>query len=162
MPHTAQQFYQAFQQQDAEGMIACYHPEATFEDPAFGPLQGEDLFWMWRMLCANAQDFALQFEVLEATDAQAKVHWEAQYTFSQTGRRVHNRIDATLDLKDGKIVRHIDQFNLWTWAGQALGWKGRLLGGTAFFKRKLHQQTNRTLAKYRAKNDPTVAPSNPT
>ena len=31
-------FYEAFARGDAAGMAACYHPEATFEDPAFGPL----------------------------------------------------------------------------------------------------------------------------
>ena len=31
-------FYQAFARRDAAGMAACYHPQATFVDPAFGPL----------------------------------------------------------------------------------------------------------------------------
>jgi hypothetical protein len=31
-------FYQPFAQGDDAGMAACYHPDATFEDPAFGPI----------------------------------------------------------------------------------------------------------------------------
>ena len=153
--HTAHQFYSAFQRLDAEAMVACYQPDAQFEDPAFGVLHGEDIFWMWRMLCANATDFELRFEILEQNDSYARVYWEAEYTFSRTGRRVHNRITAAIDLENGLIKRHIDSFNLRAWAGMALGWQGKLLGGTAFFKRKLHQQTQHTLARYRAKHDPT-------
>ena len=55
-------------------------------------------------------------------------HWDADYTFSLTGRQVHNVIDATFELRDGKIVRHKDVFDLWRWAGMALGAKGKLLG----------------------------------
>lgn len=160
MTDIAHQFYSAFQRLDAEPMVALYHPEVYFEDPGFGPLHGADAAWMWRMLCANAQDFELRFEVLEQTDTHAKTHWEADYTFSRTGRRVHNRITAEMTIEDGLITRHIDTFNLRTWAGQALGWQGKLLGGTNFFKRKLHQQTNHMLQRYRSKNDPTFSNSN--
>jgi len=41
---------------------------------------------------------------------------------------VHNVIDAKLEFKDGKIVRHTDTFDLWRWAGMALGMKGKLMG----------------------------------
>ena len=39
-PHAEviEQFYHAFQQRDAEGMIACYHPNVTFADPVFRQL----------------------------------------------------------------------------------------------------------------------------
>lgn len=160
MTNIAHQFYSAFQRLEAEPMVALYHPEVYFEDPGFGPLHGADAAWMWRMLCANAQDFELRFEVLEATDTHTKTHWEADYTFSRTGRRVHNRITAEMTIEDGLITRHIDAFNLHTWAGQALGWQGKLFGGTNFFERKLHQQTIGMLQRYRSKNDPTFSNSN--
>jgi ketosteroid isomerase-like protein len=42
MPHDLiETFYRAFAALDAEAMAACYHDEVTFEDPAFGQLQGE-------------------------------------------------------------------------------------------------------------------------
>lgn len=157
MPDTAHRFYSAFQRLNAEDMVACYQPNAEFEDPGFGKLVGEEVFWMWRMLCANAKEFNLTFEVLEQNDAFARIHWEVQYTFSRTNRKVHNCIDASMDLENGLIKRHIDVFPLRTWAAQALGWQGRLLGGTGFFKKKLQAQTQKTLQRYRAKHDPTFS-----
>ena len=54
-----------------------------------------------------------------------RAHWDATYTYSATGRRVDNRIDATFAFRDGLIVRHDDRFDLWRWARQALGVQGR-------------------------------------
>lgn len=137
-------FYKAFQQLDAETMVSYYHDDIVFTDPGFGTLHGEDAKNMWRMLCERAQDFTLTYSKITPNSA----HWEPTYTFSTTQRKVHNIIDASFEFKDGKIIRHIDKFNLHRWAGQALGFKGKLLGGTAFFQKKLQQQTKAILAKY--------------
>lgn len=138
------QFYTAFQQKDAEKMISFYHDDVEFTDPAFGTIIGEDAKNMWRMLCANAQNFSLSYSQVTNTTA----HWEAKYIFSSTGKSIHNKIDATFEFKDGKIYKHTDVFNLHKWASQALGIKGFLIGGTAFFKKKLQKQTHKLLAKY--------------
>ena len=132
-------------------MAACYHEAIVFEDPAFGKLNGEDAGLMWKMLCENGKDLRLEFSKVEANETSGSAHWEAWYTFSKTGRKVHNKIDATFEFKDGKIIKHTDDFNLHRWAKQALGWKGWLLGGTGFFKKKLRGQTKYTLEKYKQK-----------
>src|SRR5689334_17682203 len=102
-----QRFYESFQRRDAEGMVACYHPEVEFSDPAFGQLRGALARAMWRMLTAKAQDFELTFSDVQANDTEGSAHWEAKYTFSLTNRRVHNIIDAKFRFKDGKIVHHV-------------------------------------------------------
>ena len=53
---------------------------------------------------------------------------------------MHNSIEARFELEDGKIVRHQDSFDLWKWAGQALGWKGKLLGWSPPLQKVLRQQ----------------------
>lgn len=148
MTEVIDKFYTAFSKLDADTMISCYHDDIVFEDPGFGKLEGERAKAMWQMLCANARDFTLEYNDVKANDTSGSAHWEAKYTFSQTGRKVHNRIDAEFEFKDGKIIKHTDHFNLHRWASQAIGWKGKLLGGTGFFKKKLIQQTNRLLDKY--------------
>ncbi|BDS14584.1 nuclear transport factor 2 family protein [Aureispira anguillae] len=152
MQNTITTFYEAFQNLDAEGMKACYHQDIEFWDPGFGTLKGEDAGAMWTMLCQNAQDFKLEFSNITANEQGGTAHWEAWYTFSRTGRKVHNIIDATFEFKEGKIIKHTDQFNLHKWARQALGFQGFLLGGTAFFQKKLQQQTQQMLQKFKAKN----------
>ncbi|MDY8138739.1 nuclear transport factor 2 family protein [Aquimarina sp. 2201CG5-10] len=150
MKELIETFYTAFNNQDAETMISCYHDDVVFEDPGFGKLHGERAKKMWQMLCKNAQNLKIEYTNVEANNQKGSVHWEAKYTFSKTGRAVHNKIDAQFEFKDGKIIKHTDHFNLHRWASQAIGWKGKLLGGTSFFKKKLHQQTNRLLDKFQA------------
>lgn len=147
-----EKFYASFAALDAEGMASCYHKEIEFEDPAFGVLKGERAANMWRMLCASQKEKEQVFKVVFSDITAHSVHWEAFYTFSKTGRKVHNKIDASFEFKDGLILRHTDVFNLRQWAKQALGFKGALLGGTSFFQKKLQAQTNRLLDKFEAKS----------
>ena len=129
-PHAAliDRFYKAFAAGDAEAMVACYHPEVHFSDPVFTDLRGDRAGAMWRMLTARAKDFSLVHSDVSADDREGRAHWEADYTFSATGRRVHNVIDARFTFRDGKIIRHVDTFDLYRWATMALGLQGRLLG----------------------------------
>jgi len=144
-------FYNAFQNKDAATMISCYHDDIIFCDPAFGELKGDDAKAMWRMLCKNSSELKLEFSNINASLKKGSVHWEAWYTFSSTGRKVHNIVDAEFDFKDSKIIKHIDRFNLHKWATQAFGLKGWLIGGTHFFQNKLNQQTNKMLAAFKEK-----------
>lgn len=143
-------FYNAFNNLDAETMNSCYHDTIVFEDPAFGILKGERAKSMWKMLCESqkGKNFTVTFSDININDNTGSAHWEAFYTFSKTGRKVHNKIDATFEFKDGLIFKHTDKFNLHRWARQAMGAKGLLFGGTTFFKTKLHKQTNYLLDKY--------------
>ncbi|TSE03625.1 MULTISPECIES: nuclear transport factor 2 family protein [Aquimarina] len=148
MKELIETFYTALNNRDANTMISCYHEDIIFIDPAFGELKSDRAKNMWRMLCKNGKDLKIAFSQVEADENTGKAHWEAWYTFSKTGRPVHNKIDAQFEFMDGKIIKHIDHFSLHRWASQAMGWKGNLLGGTGFFKKKLIQQTNRMLDKF--------------
>ena len=108
---------------------------------------------MWQMLCAAGKDLSINFGNIDTYEDEGWANWEADYTFSQTGRKVHNEIEAKFKFKDGLIVEHSDDFNLKKWASQALGFKGMLLGGTSFFKKKLRQQVNKKLDRYILDND---------
>ena len=133
MKSLIETFYTAFQKKDAATMISCYHDNIIFQDPAFGELNGEDAKAMWRMLCQNATDLRIEFSDISASLKKGSAHWEAWYSFSKTGRKVHNIVEAEFEFKDSKIIKHTDTFNLHKWASQAMGWKGKLLGGTSFF-----------------------------
>jgi len=147
-------FYDAFSCLDGETMASCYHKEVVFEDPAFGILKGDHAANMWRMLCQSqkGKDFVVTFSDVTVSGNKANANWEAKYTFSKTGRKVHNKIQAHFEFADGKIIKHTDRFNLKKWAKQAMGFKGALLGGTSFFKQKLNKQTNAMLKKFEQKH----------
>lgn len=141
-------FYTSFQKRDAEGMIACYHPEVRFSDPVFQDLVGPRAGAMWRMLCGRAKTLEIEFRDVAADDRAGSAHWEARYLFSATGRQVHNVIDATFELADGKIIRHTDRFDLWRWAGMALGAKGKLLGWLPPVQRSIRDKAMHGLAEF--------------
>lgn len=146
-----EKFYRAFQKRDAAAMVTCYHPRVQFSDPVFTDLQGARAGAMWRMLTERGKDLKVEFRDVRADDTTGTAHWEAWYTFSGTGKKVHNVIDATLEFKDGLIVRHTDRFDLRRWAGQALGLMGKLLGGTAFLQNKVRATAAKSLEDYIAK-----------
>lgn len=146
-------FYHAFQKGDAEAMAACYAPDVTFSDPVFQDLQGVAAGDMWRMLLSRSVDLKLVFDGVEADAQSGKAHWVATYTFSQTGRKVVNDIRANFSFKDGKIVRHIDHFDLWKWSRQALGTKGALLGWSPVVKGAIRKQAAKGLALYQQKKN---------
>jgi ketosteroid isomerase-like protein len=121
------ELYDALDRHDGETMAKQYAPDARFEDPAFGELSGEEAGDMWRMLTSRATDLKVELPEHEANGDEGSAHWIATYTFS-TGRPVVNDIRAKFRFRDGKIVDHRDSFSFHTWARQALGPAGLVLG----------------------------------
>lgn len=145
-------FYEAFQRLDADAMGACYSAEVRFSDAAFPQLTGDEARAMWAMLCSRATDLQISFTDVQADDAQGSAHWEATYTFGATGRKVHNRIDASFRFKEGRIVEHTDVFDFWRWSRMALGPVGFLLGWTPMLRRKVRSQARQGLDKWMARS----------
>jgi ketosteroid isomerase-like protein len=149
-PHKQliENFYTSFQKLDAEAMVRCYHADIRFSDPVFPALSKAEVGGMWRMLCSQAKNFGLTFDSIEANDQKGKAHWEARYDFSATGRRVHNKIDAEFEFRDGKFIRHTDTFNFWKWSSMALGPAGLLLGWTPLLRKKVQRQAGGRLERF--------------
>jgi len=144
-------FYRAFQQKDFKTMGNCYHEDAFFRDEAF-ELHGKEVAAMWHMLCERGTDLTMTFSVQEH-QGKVTAHWEPRYSFSQTGRPVHNIVDAQFEFKDGKIIRHIDQFGFWRWSRQSLGLPGLLLGWSGFLRNKVRTMADTNLKKFMAQHN---------
>ncbi len=153
-PHAQllENFYAAFAKRDADAMAACYHPEVVFSDPVFTELRGERAGAMWKMLCHRGKDLRVVSSAISADDSVGRAHWDADYTFSQTGRAVHNVIDATFRFRDGKIVEHRDRFDLYAWTRMALGPVGVLLGWTPMVQNKIRRTAMAGLDAWCAKS----------
>lgn len=146
-----ERFYKAFQAKDAEAMAACYAPDVRFSDPVFTDLRGPLAGDMWRMLCERGKDLTLEFSGVRADDNEGAAHWEARYTFSQTGNKVLNIIDARFKFRDGLIVEHDDTFDLYRWMSQALGFTGVALGWLPPVQNGLRKKARQGLDQWRAK-----------
>jgi ketosteroid isomerase-like protein len=144
-------FYEALNRRDAGSMAACYREGATFRDPVF-TLSGGEVTAMWRMLCDRGKDLRVECSNVLADDRHGSAHWDAWYTFSASGRKVHNRIDASFEFRDGRILHHVDRFDLHRWSAQALGLKGTLLGWTPFVQAAIRRNAARSLASWSRQN----------
>jgi ketosteroid isomerase-like protein len=144
-------FYAAFARRDHAAMTPLYAPDATFEDEVF-TLRGKEIGAMWHMLCENARDFSLEYRDVEADDARGRAHWEAKYTFSATGRPVHNVIDAEVGFREGLIATHRDRFDFGRWSRQAIGMPAVLLGWTPLIRNKVRATAAKNLAAFIAKH----------
>ncbi|MBC7923456.1 MAG: nuclear transport factor 2 family protein [Ferruginibacter sp.] len=146
-----QQLYACFSRKDYRGMAACYHPDATFADGVFDT-RGKGIAAMWHMLCESAKDLSIQCNHTEANATRGTAEWEAFYTFSRTGRKVHNRLRAQFAFQDGQIIQHRDAFRFWRWASMALGPTGTFLGWTPLVRNGVRKTAAENLKKFVAKH----------
>lgn len=142
-----QTFYEAFAARDPATMRACYTPQATFEDPVFN-LQGKEVGAMWHMLCEGGRDLALVYRDIEADARVGRAEWEADYTFSGTGRQVHNAITSRFWFEGGRIVAHRDRFSFWRWASMALGPVGLFAGWTPPVRQRVQAAARERLDRF--------------
>jgi hypothetical protein len=145
-------FYLAFKVKDYRTMQNAYHNEAQFSDPVFENLSSDEVRAMWQMLISGGKDLQIMHKNATADDIRGQCHWEAWYTFTGTGRKVHNIIHASFEFKDGLIYRHRDHFSFWRWSRQALGGTGLLLGWTPVMHDKVKDTARKRLDAFIAKN----------
>ena len=141
-------FYTAFNSKDYATMQRAYHADAVFYDPVFQNLSANEVKAMWQMLVTSAKDLKVTFSKIEADDKKGSCTWEAFYTFTGTGKKVHNVIHASFDFQDGKIKRHRDHFDLWKWTRMALGIPGILLGWSPIVTGKVRKTAQGKLKKF--------------
>lgn len=141
-----EKFYTSFTASDAKGMTECYHKDITFKDEVFGTLRGDRACKMWEMLISGAKEpVKISFSNVEAKAESASANWRAEYFYGEKKRKVINNVQANFKFKDGKIIEHIDTFDLWNWTKQALGPVGYLIGWTPFMKSKIRKMTKEKL-----------------
>lgn len=145
---TIVEFYRAFGERSAPGMVACYHADARFTDPVFGLLSQPELEAMWHMLCERGKDLNVTLDHHTATEREGSAKWTAVYTFSATGRVVRNVVTSRFRFRDGKIFEQIDSFDLWRWTSMALGPAGRLLGWTPLVQNSVRRKARASLDRY--------------
>ncbi|MBU2951349.1 nuclear transport factor 2 family protein [Tamlana agarivorans] len=147
-----EKFYTSFADGNAKGMASCYHDDVIFRDEVFGTLQGNRACKMWEMLLSGkAEPAKISFNNIEATLENGSANWKAEYFYGAKKRKVINNIKVNFKFKEGKIIEHIDSFNLWKWTQQALGPVGYLMGWTPFMKNKIQKTTNQKLDHFIAK-----------
>ena len=145
---VVEHFYSCFQKLDWKGMQDCYGGDVIFYDPVFQNLDGDEVRAMWKMLCLQARDLRIEYSSITLDEDYGTCKWEARYTFSKTGRKVHNRVKAHFKFSNGKIVEHMDAFDIYRWSRQALGIKGFLFGWASAFKNTISRNARAGLKRF--------------
>ena len=143
-------FYESFAAGDHATMAASYSDDATFGDPVFPKLEADEVRAMWRMFTTSGNALDVMFADVTADDTSGSATWEAVYAFPKTGRKVHNKISASFQFRDGKIVRHRDHFDFYRWTRMALGPIGTTLGWTPIVQGQVRKQAASQLRRFRA------------
>jgi ketosteroid isomerase-like protein len=145
---TIESFYRSFQQRDYEGMAACFHESIWFSDPVFPDLRGDEVRAMWHMLCEQGTDLRVTFADVAVEEDGGRANWDAHYTFHPTDRLVHNKVRAHFEFEKGRIIRHIDSFDLWRWTRMALGTTGVVTGWSGFTQAKVRATAAHSLRRF--------------
>lgn len=144
-----EKFYTSFSKGRVKEMTDCYHNDITFQDPAFGQLKGNRAVKMWEMLLSrSSKSTVISFSNIQTSLDEGTTNWRAEYTFGATNRKVINIVRANFRFQDGKIIAHIDTFDLWKWSRQALGVSGYLMGWTPFMRNKIQKTTGKQLDNF--------------
>ena len=140
-------FHTAFAKRDGVTMASCYATDARFTDPVFD-LRGTDIGAMWRMLCSRGADLRIEASNIAAHGDSGSADWQAWYTFSTTGRPVHNIVHSRFRFADGLIVEQVDTFDFWRWSRQALGPVGTVLGWTPLVRNQVRANARVALDRF--------------
>lgn len=146
-----ERLYRGLGDRDGDLMADCYAAAASFEDPVFGLLTGDQVGAMWRMLTAGSGELEVDLTNVLYDGEAGSATWEARYVFPATGRQVVNRGRARFRFEHGLIVEHVDDFPFYRWARQALGMPGLLLGWTPFFRATVRKQARTGLERFMSK-----------
>jgi SnoaL-like domain len=103
---------------------------------------------MWQMLTGRAPDLQVKLVEHHADGERGSAHWLADYTFSATGRRVHNDVRAEFRFEHGLISEHRDSFSLYAWSRQAIGPVGLVLGWTPILQSRLQRTARQSLDEF--------------
>ena len=119
----------------------CYDDNATFRDIAFTLEGKEQIHAMWDMICSpnkagEKSDITATVQELSADESTGRAVVIDDYTYRDTGRKVHNRIVSTFKFLDGKIIEQKDDCDAVSWAKQAMGgFEGFIAGHVSFIRR---------------------------
>lgn len=158
-------FYTAYQRHDYSGMHAYLDPRVEFGDLAFESITGAEVRAMWRWFCepTETRKDPVQvpgFEVLRTEGDRVYAEYWVRYS-PVAGKVVNYVIRSEFTVRDGKIVRQIDEpviSNL-EFARMATGFPACLLALTPAFKPAIRKKMRTKLEKFTNRSRTEVAAS---
>lgn len=133
-------FYDAFSVANIDVLKQLYDKKLIFNDNIFVNLDYNETISMWSSLLVGNKNMSIKYEIKKYSEKYVEVEWIADYLFTSTNRNVKNIILAKMEIDQGKIINHTDNFDFYKWSQMAFGITGVLIGWTSFFKNKVRTE----------------------
>ncbi len=133
-------FYDAFSAANIDVLKQLYDKKLIFNDNIFVNLDYNETISMWSSLLVGNKNMSIKYEIKKYSEKYVEVEWIADYLFTSTNRNVKNIILAKMEIDQGKIINHTDNFDFYKWSQMAFGITGVLIGWTSFFKNKVRTE----------------------
>jgi hypothetical protein len=131
-----EKLFTSLDKHDHQSMADCYSSEARFKDIASDLYRRKNIHAMWHMICDGGSNIRVILKTFEADEQAGKAELIDEYTFSDTGNHVTNKITSHFKFEDGLIVEQHDICDAEEWARQALGGlKGFIAGKLGVLRR---------------------------
>jgi steroid delta-isomerase-like uncharacterized protein len=114
---VVRRFERAFNEQDADALVACFTERATYTDTFFGPHTGHPaLRAMFARMFREGRDYAWRMEVVVEDGRHAAAEWSFGYVATEAvprsaGRKVSFRGMSLFVLEDGRIADYREYFD---------------------------------------------------
>jgi steroid delta-isomerase-like uncharacterized protein len=112
-----QDFAEAFNARDVDGLLACFTERASYTDNFFGEHHGRDgLRAMFERMFREGRDYAWRMDTIVETPTSAAAEWTFSYVVTEavvrsTGRKVRFRGMSVFELEGGRIARYREYFD---------------------------------------------------
>jgi steroid delta-isomerase-like uncharacterized protein len=112
-----QDFEQAFNRRDVEGLLACFTERASYTDNFYGEHVGRDgLRAMFTRMFREGRGYAWRMDTVVETPTSAAAEWTFSYVVTEAvprsaGRKVRFRGMSVFELEGGRIARYREYFD---------------------------------------------------
>jgi steroid delta-isomerase-like uncharacterized protein len=109
---VVEQFAEAFNRGDVDGLLGCFTTEGTYHDLFYGPHAGHSsLRSMFERMFREGRDYHWQMDTVVTDGGRAAAEWTFGYTATAAvprskGRRVRFRGMSLFELEGGRIAAY--------------------------------------------------------
>ena len=115
--NLVEQFAEAFNGRDVDGLLACFTEDATYRDLFYGPHTGQvALRGMFERMFREGRDYRWQMDAIVMDAGRAAAEWTFSYVVTDAvprsaGRTVRFRGMSVFELEGGRIARYREYFD---------------------------------------------------
>lgn len=115
--NLVEQFAEAFNRRDVDGLLACFTADATYRDLFYGPHAGQAaLRGMFERMFREGRDYRWSMDAIVMDDRRAAAEWTFGYTATAAvprseGRRVRFSGMSIFELEDGRVRAYREYAN---------------------------------------------------